>query len=455
MKHRRPRPRRRAIARAVGTAGALAVALGAGMTPAMAAGKTSNKPSATGFSPDQPEQPNQPGQNTPWAPENDEAPLHHKAVHPNALASGRADASGLQLNMPAPTGPYGVGMVGLHLVDKSRTDPYIPGSSTRELMVSLWYPATATSGHYQAPWMPSISGAHFLASRGLSPQQVTLPTTAGHVLAPVNTKLGKLPVLLYSTGLHSDRAMGTALAQDLASRGYLVVTVDHTHDANEVQFPGNRLEVDTMPPGAHSSDTLKVRAADIRFVINQLGTISKGGDPDAGHATLPSGLSQSVDMSRIGMFGWSLGGAAVDTAMQLDHRIAAGADLDGQFFGSAPSKDLDRPFMLFSSGTHNRNNDGSWRTLWSHLKGYRVDIQLHGSAHLSFSDNEWMVPQEAGLLGLSQDQLQQMFGTIDPDRAVQIQREYLAAFFDQELRKRHSSLLDGPAEQYPEISFVR
>ncbi|MFI6655229.1 alpha/beta hydrolase family protein [Streptomyces sp. NPDC050523] len=447
MKHRRPRPRSRAIARAVGSAGALAVTLGVGMTPAMAAGKTSDRPTATGFSPDDPEP------NTDWAPENDAGPLAQKSVHPEAFAAGRTAASPLQLNMPAPTGPYSVGMVGLHLVDSSRTDPYVGGK--REVMVSLWYPATSTSGHYQAPWQPSISGAHFLASRGLSPQQVTLPRTAGHVLAPVKTSLGKLPVLLYSTGLHSDRSMGTALAQDLASRGYLVVTVDHTHDANEVQFPGSRLEVNRMPSGTHSSDTLKVRAADIKFVINALGKISSGGNPDAGHATLPAGLAQSVDTSRIGMFGWSLGGAAVDTAMQLDKRIDAGANLDGQFFGTAPSKDLDRPFMLFSSGSHNRNNDGSWRTLWSHLKGYRVDVQLHGAAHLSFSDQEWMVPQEAGLLGLSKAQLQQQYGTIDPNRAVQVQRVYLAAFFDQELRHKHSTLLDGPADKYPEISFVR
>ncbi|WP_240468190.1 alpha/beta hydrolase family protein [Streptomyces dangxiongensis] len=449
MKHRRPPHCRRAIARAVGSAGALAVALSLGMTPAVAAGKTSDKPAATGFSADQPDP------NTPLAPENDEAPQHHKPVHPEALTSARTAPSGLQLTMPAPTGQNSVGMVGLHLVDTSRTDPYVPGNKPRELMVSLWYPATATSGHYQAPWMPSVSGAHFLASRGLSPQQVTLPKTAGHVLAPVKTSLGKLPVLLYSTGLHSDRAMGTALAQDLASRGYLVVTVDHTHDANEVQFPANRLELNRMPSGTHSSDTLKVRAADIKFVINALGKISSGGNPDAGHATLPSGLSKSVDTSRIGMFGWSLGGAAVDTAMQLDKRIDAGANLDGQFFGTAPSKDLDRPFMLFSSGGHNRNNDSSWRTLWSHLKGYRVDIKLKGAAHLSFSDSEWMVPQWAGLLGLSQTQVQQQYGTIDPNRAVQVQRVYLAAFFDQELRHKHSTLLDGPAGKYPEISFVR
>lgn len=446
MTHRRPRHRRGVIARAVGSAGALAVALAMGTTPALAAGKAPDQPSATGSPADTPVP------KTPWAPENDELPLHHKPVRPGALASARTAGSGLQLTMPAPTGPNSVGMVGLHLVDSSRTDPYVGGK--RELMVSLFYPATSTSGHYQAPWMPSVSGAHFLGTRGLSPQQVTLPKTAGHVLAPVKTSLGKLPVLLYSTGLHSDRAMGTALAQDLASRGYLVVIVDHTHDANEVQFPANRLELNRMPSGAHSSDTLKVRAADIKFVINGLGKISSGGNPDYGHATLPSGLSKNVDMSRIGMFGWSLGGAAVDTAMQLDKRIAAGANLDGQFFGSAPSKDLDRPFMLFSSGSHNRNNDSSWRTLWSHLKGYKVDIKLKGAAHLSFSDNEYLVPQWAPLVGMSKTQVQQQYGTIDPNRAVKVQRDYLAAFFDQQLRKKHSTLLDGPTSKYPEISFV-
>ncbi|MGW0765472.1 alpha/beta hydrolase family protein [Streptomyces sp. NPDC002676] len=408
----------------------------------MATGTTPHKAAATA-----------PAQTPDWAPENDSTPPQ-KSVHP-ALTPKKGLSSALQLTLPAPSGRYRVGTFSQHLVDTSRPDPYVRGSRSRELMVTYWYPASSTSGRAQAPWMPSVSGAHFLYSRGLSPQRVTLPQTAGHVLAPVDTSLGKLPVVLYSTGLHSPRAMGTALVQDLASRGYLVVTVDHTHDANEVEFPGGRLEVGAMPAGTHSSDTVNVRAHDIRFVINKLGTIANGGNPDVDHARLPSGLSHAVDTSRIGMFGWSLGGAAVDTAMQLDHRIDAGANLDGQFFGSATSKDLSRPFMLFSSGGHNRNNDSSWRTLWPHLKGYRVDIQLHGSKHLSFSDNETMVRQEAGLLGLSEAQLQQRYGTIDPNRAIKIERVYVAAFFGQELRKKHSTLLDGPARSYPEISFVR
>ncbi|MFI1769327.1 hypothetical protein ACH41H_45950 [Streptomyces sp. NPDC020800] len=111
--------------------------------------------------------------------------------------------------------------------------------------------------------------------------------------------------------------------------------------------------------------------------------------------------------------------------------------------------------MLFSSGTHNPNDDGSWRTLWSHLKGYRVDNQLHGAAHVSFVDDEAMAPQEASLLGLSPARLQQVYGTIDPNRAIEIQLVYLATVFDQELRHQHGTLLEGPDKKYPEISFVR
>ncbi|MFI1769861.1 hypothetical protein ACH41H_48970 [Streptomyces sp. NPDC020800] len=88
-------------------------------------------------------------------------------------------------------------------------------------------------------------------------------------------------------------------------------------------------------------------------------------------------------------------------------------------------------------------------------EGLPVDSKLNGAGHSSFSDYEWLLPQEASLLGLSQTALQQLFGTINPNRAIQIQRVCLAAFFDRELRHRHRTLLDGPDRNYPEISFAR
>ncbi|MFF4948085.1 alpha/beta hydrolase family protein [Streptomyces chattanoogensis] len=448
MKHARRKPRGRMRNRVASTTGALAVILGAGIGTANAAGKNSAAPAAkeaplgVADTPDAPPHPD--------APANPDAPATLKAPHTQAAPN----AAG-QLTLPEPRGHYRVGMTNLHLVDKKRTDPWTVDGRPRELMVSLWYPATQTASHPAAPYLEPAAAAHFLAVRGLPPNAVTLPTTAGHLGAPVDRKAGKLPVVLYSTGRGSDRATGTALAQDLASRGYLVVTLDDTHDDSEVQFPGGRLEVATMAPGTPASKIIAARAADTRFVIDQLDAIARGHNPDAERAPLPRGLSDAVDMKRIGMFGASLGGAVVPEAMHVDRRIRAGANLDGQFFGPAKTRDLDRPFLLFSSQNHNRNTDSSWSTFWKHLDGERFDLKLRGAEHLSFMDYEVLWPQMAGLLGLSQAQLVQMFGTIAPDRAIEIQSTYLAAFFDKELRHHESPLLKGPSRSYPEISFIR
>ena len=44
--------------------------------------------------------------------------------------------------LPEPTGPCPVATTSVHLSDVSRPDPWAAGVNARELMVSLWYPAT-------------------------------------------------------------------------------------------------------------------------------------------------------------------------------------------------------------------------------------------------------------------------------------------------------------------------
>ncbi|WP_043267689.1 hydrolase [Streptomyces sp. CT34] len=448
MKHARRKQRSPIRARVAGTTGALAVFLTAGIGSAAAAGKATVAPTAKA------------------APEGraaheDQASPKAKATHEGKASphiktgpEDRANAPG-QLTLPAPTGHYRVGTVDLHLVDPHRTDPWLPGSRPRELMVSLWYPATHTARHPAAPWMQSAAAAHLLAAMQVPPNTVALPTTAGHTGAPVDHKAGKLPVLLYSPGRGSDRATGTALAEDLASRGYLVVTLDDTHESSEVQFPGGRVETSTMPPGTPATKVFAVRVADTRFVIDQLAAIDHGHNPTVEHTPLPHGLAHAIDMNRIGMFGASLGGGTVPAAMQADSRIRAGADLDGQFFGPERTRNLNRPFLLFSSQHHNRNDDGSWATFWKQLHGDRYDLKLRGAEHLSFLDWEALFHEAPTAFHQTPASLVQALGPIAPDRAIEIQRVYLAAFFDKELRHRHSHLLDGPSHHYPEVAFVR
>ncbi|MEU1623839.1 hydrolase [Streptomyces sp. NPDC020096] len=478
MKHARRKPISRMRARVAGTTGALAVVLTAGIGSATAAGKNAAAPTAKtvplaevndpGMAHDQAEVNDQAEANGPAKPNaHPQANAQAQAnAHPQANAQAKADAQAKanaqakpnapgELTLPAPTGHYQVGTVDLHLVDPHRTDPWLPGSRPRELMVSLWYPATHTARYPAAPWIQPAAAAHLLAAMQVPPNTVTLPTTAGHIGAPVDPTAGKLPVLLYSPGRGSDRATGTAVVEDLASRGYLVVTIDDTHEDSEVQFPGGRVETSTMPPGTPATQVFAVRVADTRFVIDQLAAIDHGHNPDVDHARLPQGLSHAIDMDRIGMFGASLGGGTVPAAMQADSRIRAGADLDGQFFGPETTRDLNRPFLLFSSQHHNRNDDGSWATFWKHLHGERYDLQLRGAEHLSFLDWEAFFHEAPGPFKQTPASLVQTLGTIGPDRAIEVQRVYLAAFFDKELRHQHSPLLDGPSQHYPEVAFVR
>ncbi|MBS2531685.1 hypothetical protein KGQ20_02755 [Catenulispora sp. NF23] len=73
----------------------------------------------------------------------------HAAVPPPAAQAP------IRLTLPAPTGPHPVGKTVLHLVDPTRREPWVPTHPVRELMVSIWYPATQDADRFPAaPYMP-------------------------------------------------------------------------------------------------------------------------------------------------------------------------------------------------------------------------------------------------------------------------------------------------------------
>jgi hypothetical protein len=55
---------------------------------------------------------------------------------------------------------------------------------------------------------------------------------------------------------------------------------------------------------------------------------------------------------------------------------------------------------------------------------------------------------------MTDQQIQDWIGTLDPARAVRIQQAYPLAFFDQHLRHRIRHLLDGPSPAFPEVEFI-
>ncbi|MCC5478415.1 alpha/beta hydrolase family protein [Streptomyces barringtoniae] len=324
-------------------------------------------------------------------------------------------------------------------------------------MIQLWYPAHAAHGHPPVPWMSPGADPVFEREQGIPPGTLLLPTTHAHLDAPVDRGRCGRPVVLYSPGLRSDRSLGTVLIEELASHGYLVVAIDHTYDADQVEFPGGRVETFAITgdiDDALIAKALAVRTADTRFVLDQLTALNAGHNADVGRRPLPPTLASAFDLSRVGMLGHSLGGATAAAAIHADRRLRAGVNLDGSLL--PPVTDgTDRPFLLFGSDPGPGPEDSSWDQFWTSQRGWKRELALIGSTHTSFTDLETLLPQAAPALGLTPSQVTQAIGTLDPHHAIHTQRDYVRAFFDLHLRHLDNNLLQHPSPRYPQIRFLR
>jgi predicted dienelactone hydrolase len=247
--------------------------------------------------------------------------------------------------------------------------------------------------------------------------------------------IGRLPVVVFSHGAHDHRAHTTIVVQELASHGYVVVTADRTYDAFS-EFPDGRLTVPLDDPGLVPSDF----AQDIRFVLDRIEDLAAGHNPDAEHRPLPAGLRGALDLHRIGVFGASKGGTATALVMNEDQRVRAGLSLDGPMHPIITT-DLDRPFMLMTA-EFTRAEEPSVAKFWSHLRGWRLNVQAEGAVHSPYGDYQVLMPQLAKAVGMSDEELRGWIGTLDPARAVRIQQAYPLAFFDLHLRHRGTCSTD-------------
>ncbi|MFJ1792001.1 alpha/beta hydrolase family protein [Kitasatospora griseola] len=395
---------------------------------------------------------------------------------PGAVAQAPAAERLAEAALPAPTGPFGVGTTSVHLVDQGREDPWKAGRP-RELMISLWYPTGRPAlGAERAPYMTPGAAAHFGSAGSVAqmnqrfePDRTDWTNVRTHARVDVPALPGPArPVVLYSAGLGDPRTWGTGLVEDLASRGYVVVTVDHTWEASEVSLPNGELATSvfadlasgpTVDIGALLRKMLATRVDDTRFVLDELARLKDS-------RTLPPGVGAALDLGRIGMVGHSGGGSTALQAMHDDPRIAAAVNMDGQLHFPGPDgrtgvhltdvaeKGLDRPFLLLGTRSDDsgpyRQQPG-WDALWRHSTGWHADFTLDGSRHASYTDAESLLPQLARQGAISAEALHDGIGEIRPDRAVSATRTYVADFFDRWLRGHDDHLLDGPSARFPEM----
>ena len=241
-----------------------------------------------------------------------------------------------------PTGPFVVGRTILRWMDRSRREDALPNvDMRREVVAFVYYPASATGSW--ADYYPGLTGL------GATPDTKILEKHFGSAWPAVSAGLvrshayedapflngpGLCPVLVFSPGGGAPLAAYSVQLEEMASHGYVVVGLEHPYDTALIIQPGHRLIpfIDRMPhETAQTAAWLEADVqqvlrwvADTKFALDEIQNLSQRRDtPFFGH----------LDLSRIGVYGHSLGGMAAARLCQTDSRIHACLNQDGEMFG--------------------------------------------------------------------------------------------------------------------------
>ncbi|WET80781.1 acetylhydrolase [Amycolatopsis sp. QT-25] len=332
------------------------------------------------------------------------------AVIAGLLGVPAAASAAPELSLPAPGGPFPIGLRTMHLTDQRRADPWVP-EKRRELMVDVWYPAVPLG---RAPlYMSPAESAAAIAGRKLDLPPDTLSKVRVHSRENAPSLPGRRPLVLLSPGAGNNRITLTSVAEHLAAQGFVVAGIDHAYEAWATEFPDGLRQCvacgrsDDPWPAAIAN-----RAIDTTFVVD----------------TLLKDRRWSIDATKIGMAGHSAGGSATATAMAADRRIKAGVNVDGPFFGSTS---LDRPFLLLTSPTGEKYYRPSWNETWPRLTGPKEQDLVEDSGHSSVTDAAILVDQLGLRPHLPPTEIENQYGSIDSWKALDFFRDRLTAFFKQ------------------------
>ena len=380
-------------------------------------------------------------------------------------------------SLPEPTGPYAVGTQYYYWTDVNRPDEYTTDTGDfREVSAQIWYPAELSGAENPIRYM-SRDAARTLSHYWKIPEflldHFALVRTHAYLGADMAQTGKPFPVITYSTsGLMSPHM---TLFEEFASHGYIIVCIGHPYwnpfvygsggeiipfdgqnekyqawwaEANSARVEEAKSQVTLAKTTAAQERAfirlnelmplaipdLRMWAEDIGFVLDELDAINQGADPLAG----------ALDLERVGIMGFSKGGAAAGQFCVTDERCKAGINLTGFMYGDIVDINLDVPFFFI-------NEEELWcpdcyvnELFFKRSESSAYQMKIRGARHTNFGD--YILYGQ--LIQSSNDE-----PAIEAERMISIQNVYSLAFFDKYLKGLASPLLDGPSAEFPEVIF--
>lgn len=340
--------------------------------------------------------------------------------------------------LPAPDGSYAVGSRAFQLEDATRMGVSgAPADASRVLPGRVWFPALR--GGPPAPYLTTDEAAVQLPAlaRNLGYPPAETAALADCLTASGGTGIaqapaGGFPLVVLDHGFFLYPAQNTALAQALASDGYVVLALAHPGDSVDVALEDGTVRETLLAPdapalnawrkafhdapdhatrtglldgyakalaGSRLGDSQQVWRDDLLFAIDAL---QRGAVPDALRPLLAV-----TDVDRLAIVGMSFGGSTSATVCARRTTCRAAVSLDGLNFDPALfDAPVDRPLLLVHGdwiaypmydGTpvdpaYHANDYAYERWVDVGTDPRIVRIRVPGSRHMAFSDLPLLMP---------------------------------------------------------------
>lgn len=340
--------------------------------------------------------------------------------------------------LPTPRGFFKIGTKLVDLTDEGRKEIYgEKEKAVRKIKYQIWYPADEVDDSKRAKWLKdgTLLPRNLIKTALVPMPSFILDQAAGieshaYYEAEISEKTSKYPVVLISHGWKSFSELHTDFAEDLASNGYIVFTIEHSYGAQAVKFNDGSvayLDKDALPriitPSKFTKAARKLAITygkDIEMVLNDLERLNRE-DKD---------FKDKLDLEKVGLLGHSAGGAGVVYTGLKDDRIKALVGLDAMV-NPLDSDELAKglePAALFmrSQQWGKRQSKKPLNQMIKHSTNAQV-IELEGTNHIDYSLLYVFSPYIKSI-GLNGQHAGEEFSLM--------QRKIARTFFDKELKNK-------------------